>query len=598
MTTSKLKLIWLALATLNLTACHSAATNQTAAAKQPPACLVPTTLISKIQGSGSVSPMLSQQVTVKALVTAVKPGMGGYYLQEENADQDNLANTSEGIFVFDNKHQPTAGDLVTLTAKVAEFKKFTQLLNVTNLTVCSQGNTLTPKMVKMPFTGVEQLESLEGMLIALEQTLTLSDTYNLSRFGQMILSNGRLWQPSNVTTPGEKANKLAALNRMNQIIVDDSTVEKNPPITFDVDHLYRTGNTVNGIEGVLHFAFGNYMLEPTKKLSLINSNPRLAKPPIKTRGKLRVASFNVLNYFNGVGNDKTFPTRRGASSKAEFVRQNAKIIAAMQVIDADILGLMEIENDGFDQYSAIAELTGNLAKATGKNYAFVRPQSDRLGDDAIAVGMIYNADTVQLQGQAQTLREAPFGGKSRLPLAQTFKDRASGESFTLVVNHFKSKRCPKSKSNPNADQGDSQGCWNPSRTLAANKLAKWLSTDPTGSKDKDMLIIGDLNANAKEDPVTTLINAGYQNIIEKYQGKHAYSFVYRGVAGYLDHALASKSMAAQIVDATDWHINADEMRLTDYNLERKSTAQQKSLFRADAFRSSDHDPMIIEISPK
>ncbi|MFT4928450.1 MAG: putative extracellular nuclease [Phenylobacterium sp.] len=611
MITSKLKTIstaCLALSALVITACNAAPNS--ARANQPAECqtaVAQSTKISAIQGESHRSSMVDQVVTVQALVSAVKPGLSGYYLLEQQRDWDGSTKSSEGIFVFDKQFKPTAGDEVVVTAKVAEFKGLTQLTKVSALTVCSQNNALVATRVTLPLVDKYQLESYEGMLITLPQTLTLSETYNLTRYGQMTLSNGRLRQPTNIAKPGVAANKIAAANKLNQIVIDDSSVVKNPLMTFAVDHPFRTGNTIKGIEGVLHFAFGNYLVESLSgldELKFTRTNVRAAKPMLSdkgsSKGQLRVASFNVLNYFNGAGSEKTFPTKRGAHSKAEFDRQNSKIVAAMKVIDADIFGLMEIENDGYASHSAIAELTANLARATGKAYSFVRPSvngSDvnKLGTDAIAVGMIYDADKVQLAGKAVTLSVAPFDGKNRQPLAQTFKSSQGGGEFTVVVNHFKSKRCPRDKSDANASQGDGQGCWNLNRTLAANKLVKWLNTAPTGSQDKDVLIIGDLNAYAKEDPVTALINAGYHNMVEKFQGEDAYSYVYKGLSGYLDHALASTSLASQVVDATDWHINADEMRITDYNLEHKSKAQQQRLFRMDAFRSSDHDPMIIEL---
>lgn len=595
---------------LALLAAFSGGVHTQALAHGDEACESAATLISKIQGSGKSSPMVGQQVTVRALVSAVKPGMGGYYLQEEKADWDKNVKTSEGIFVADtainnnSESKLKAGDLVTLTAKVEESHDFTQLNKPSHFKVCSNGNKVDAVTVKLPLSDKYQMESVEGMLIKLPQNLTLSDTYNFSRYGQMTLSNGRMFSPTNVASPGKAANKVAAANRLNQIIIDDSSTEKNPPslinnVPIDTNHSFRTGNHISGVEGVVHYSFGNYLIETTGSMAFHTDNKRLDKPPIKTKGKLRVASFNVLNYFNGNGPKKGFPTERGANSVAEFERQTIKIVAAMKAIKADVFGLMELENDGYDKNSAIVELTNKLNAQTGANYQIVRPKTDKLGDGLIAVGMIYDAGKVEPVGIAATLSEFPFNFKSRQPLAQTFKDKTSGETFTVVVNHFKSKgSCPKDKTDPNARKNDGQACWNALRVESSQKLAKWLKSNPTGNNDKDVLIIGDLNANAKEDPITALIGAGYQNMLAKYQGEAAYSFVYRGQAGYLDHALASASMAGQIVDAADWHINADEMRLTDYNLEHKSAMDQKRLFKADAFRSSDHDPLIIELSLK
>jgi predicted extracellular nuclease len=122
-------------------------------------------------------------------------------------------------------------------------------------------------------------------------------------------------------------------------------------------------------------------------------------------------------------------------------------------------------------------------------------------------------------------------------------------------------------------------------------LLNWLATDPTGSADPDFLIIGDLNAYAMEDPIATLKAAGYTNLV----GEDAYSYVYFGQAGYLDHALASSSVAEQVTDASIWHINADEPSVLDYNTECKSAGQVVSLYAADEYRSSDHDSVIVDL---
>lgn len=555
------------------------------------------TKISKIQGEGHASELTGKEVTVKAIVSAVMPELGGYFLIEEASDWDDSDQSSEGIYVFDKVNKPKVGNTVSLLATVAEFKGQTQLERVKDIKACSQGETIKYTTLGLPLKHKDQLESLEGMPVIIEQSLTISENYNLSRYGQLLLSNGRLFQGSNVALPGKAANQVDKANRLNQIILDDGSTVKNPPLDLQPDHLYRVGNQVKGLQGVMYFAFGNFMLEPTKKPQYIATNERKVKPKAKPEGALRVASFNVLNYFNGEGAQKTFPSKRGASSLAEFDRQNAKTIAAMTALDADVFGLMEVENDGYGKDSAIQELTSNLAKASGRNYVFIDPKVKRFGEDAIAVGMIYDADKVEPVGKTVTLNQPPFGHKSRLPMAQTFRQKANGEVFTLVVNHFKSKgRCPKDKADPNADQKDGQACWNHARTQSAQLLSNWLKANPTEAGDSDVLIIGDLNAYAKEQPVTTLEQAGYVNMLEKHQGKYAYSYVYKGLSGYLDHALASQSLSVQVLQTFDWHINADELSVSDYNLESKTPEQQNTWYRADAFRSSDHDPVVVDLN--
>lgn len=552
------------------------------------------TLISAVQGAGKSSPLEGKQVSVKAVVSATMPGLGGYYLLEEKSDWDSNLASSEGVFVADKSNKPKVGDVVALSAKVSEISELTHLEEVKHFAVCSSNASVEYTQLSLPFS--DSLERFEGMPIHLTQELTISDTYHLARFGQMIVSNGRLFQSTNLERPGPKAQKIAKRNRKNQIIIDDGSAKENPKLVKAPDHLYRTGNTVNGVKGVLHYDFGKFMIEPTVEYKIHEANPRKSGPKITKRGNVRVAAFNVLNYFNGDGKGGGFPTRRGASDTKELERQAAKIIAAMKVMDADILGLMEVENDGYGKLSAIADITNRLNKATGDNYDYVRPQSGPLGDASISVGIIYNTDKVSAVGKPAILTQAPFGVKSRMPIAQTFTAKGGNDAFTVVVNHFKSKgSCPKGKGNINGNQRDGQSCWNPLRVDSAKKLLAWLDTAPTGVDDKDILIIGDLNANAKEDPIIAIEQRGYNNLIEKFNGKYAYSFVFRAEAGYLDHALSSMSLTPKVLDTKDWHINADEMRLTDYNMERKSKAEQKALYKADAFRSSDHDPVIVEL---
>ncbi len=299
----------------------------------------------------------------------------------------------------------------------------------------------------------------------------------------------------------------------------------------------------------------------------------------------------MLNYFNGDGLGGGFPTARGADTAEELSRQTAKLVSAINGLDSDIVGLMEIENDGYGASSAIAE----LASALGASWSWVDPRLATLGGDEIAVGFIYRNDRVETVGEAATLASSAFSDLNRQPLAQTFRRTGSEDGLTVVVNHFKSKGCG-SAEGAEADQGDGQGCWNPTRTRAAEELASWLAADATGTGEPDILIIGDLNAYAKEDPVQALAAAGYSDLLTTFVGEQAYSYVFYGQAGYLDHGHANASLLAKVADAGVWHINADEPRGLDYNTEFKSAEQVTGLYGADPYRASDHDPVIVALT--
>jgi len=271
-------------------------------------------------------------------------------------------------------------------------------------------------------------------------------------------------------------------------------------------------------------------------------------------------------------------------------------------MDADIIGLMEIENDGYASDSAIQDLVNglNAAAPQGHIYAFINPGVSQIGTDAIAVGFIYRLETVSPVGNAAILDSRVdsrfIDTKNRPALAQTFDESSSGARLTIAVNHLKSKGSACDDVN-DLDTADGQGNCNQTRTLAAQAMFDWLATDPTASNDNDFLIIGDLNAYAKEDPITAIKTAGYTDLIDSYIGaNNAYSYVFNGQSGYLDHALSSPELISQISGLVEWHINADEPRALDYNVEFKSANQVISFYSDDVFRASDHDPIIVGLN--
>lgn len=574
------------------------------------ACGTPATAIHSIQGSGASSPLSGTNQTVEAVVVgdfqSTSNGLKGFFVQEEDTDADTNALTSEGLFIYDNGFgvnvQP--GDVVRVTGQVSEAFGLTELTTLTDVTVCASGAGVTPASLTLPFASATSLEAYEGMSVQLGQSLTVTENYNLGRYGELWLSSGgRLFIPTNVVAPGAPAQALQAQNDLNRILIDDGNAAQNPdPVVYPAPGLsafntVRAGDTVTGVRGVLSYDATAYRVHPTTAPSFFSANPRSNAPALVGTGSLRIASFNVLNYFNGNGTGGGFPTARGADTASEFTRQRDKIINAISAMDADIIGLMELENDGYGANSAIQDLVNglNAVASAGTVYAFVDPGLAQLGGDAIAVGFIYRSDKVTAVGAPATLSSYPFDTSNRQPLAQTFDEKLSGARLTLAVNHFKSKGCG-TASGANADQGDGQGCWNLKRTEAANALSTWLASDPTGSADADFLVIGDLNAYAKEDPIAAFEGAGYVNLIARDGGASAYSYVYKGQSGYLDHALANAGLAPQVVKATEWAINADEPRVLDYNEEFKSAGQLITLYDGGVYRASDHDPVVIELN--
>ncbi len=346
------------------------------------------------------------------------------------------------------------------------------------------------------------------------------------------------------------------------------------------------------------YGYSQYRIHPTTTPNFVHTNLRTEAPQVEVRGDLRIASFNVLNYFNGDGQGAGFPTSRGADNLEEFERQKAKTVAAISALDADIIGLLEVENDGFGEFSAIADLVNALNAADSANtYAFVNLNVDQVGGDAITSGIIYRSNKVAEVGTPAFTEAVPFDYGNRPPVVQTFKEANGEEIFTVVMAHLRSKGSCSKAEGLDQDQNDGQGCWNQTRVTAVNTLATWLGTNPTGVAEDDVIILGDMNAYAQEDPINTYVENGYANIKQTLHGNSLdYSYVYQGRIGSLDHAFASNTMMEKVKSVTDWHINADEPVALDYNTEYKSDTHKASLYATHAYRASDHDPVVIDLN--
>jgi predicted extracellular nuclease len=569
------------------------------------ACQTETT-IAAIQGDTKQSPLLNKTLSTSGVVTAVLyPDSKAAGVLLHSLTPDNNPKTSEAIFIADKQlvKKVKPGQQLQVTAKVVELNGMTALVDVTS-SVCGQQPVPAPQVTALPVQSKQDWEALEGQYLSFPQQLVVNDSYGLSRYGEVLLADKRLWIATELYRPGKEATAFEQQQRLGELILDDGIFKQNPdPVIFPDGNLsasnsLRVGDTVQNLQGYLIETKQGYRLVAAQVPDFKASNARTEAPKAKAADQIRVASFNVLNFFTGETAANPFPTRRGATDANELKRQQAKMIAALSRMDADVIGLLEVENNGFDERSALATIVRELNKAVGEpRYAFVKPTASQ-GNDAIKVAIIYDQQKVEQVGNAAVTAQGPFAYGSRAPLAQSFKANNTTTAFTVSINHFKSKgSCPEDKAGAaepgNKDNKDGQGCWNQSRVEAAKALNSWLQTQPTGVTTTHQLVIGDLNAYRKEDPIYVLEQAGWLHLAPADETGH-YSYVYKGRTGSLDHALASKSMAAQLTQFQHWTINADEPAVLDYNTEFKSKAQQNSLYAPDPYRSSDHDPVLID----
>ncbi|SEW44088.1 VCBS repeat-containing protein [Cognatiyoonia koreensis] len=661
-------------------------------------------LISAVQGNGTASTLVGQQVIVEGIVTYTT--RSGYYLQEESADEDGDAATSEAIFVFTGSNSSpgdglvTVGQTVQAEGTVSEFGDQTQITTstttVTNAAISALPDAVT--VMVSPDDNAASYESTEGMRVAVisgtADTLTVSTNFNLDRFGEIAVSAGIKTQATQLFDAQTEAAEVAAViaaNTNNTLIIDDGDFGSNPDEfaflpnnstgdngngiidaadDFDQGGTLRLGTEITApIVGIMAQAFGNYRVYASETLVIDDATNDGARPAApedvlgnlgapKADGQIIVAGFNVENYFTTLG-------ERGATSASDFERQTDNMVNAIQTSGSDVLALQELENNGFTDTAAIGVLVDALNTADpAANWAYVDPTGTGapIGTDAITTGIIYNANEVTLvHADALVFNEAsaadtfalaevlnPFVPTSaqvgdfqrnRPAVTATFAENDTGETFTVVSVHNKSKgpsgldslvsNAESALSNgtvpadqiaavqaaidglradPNYDQGDGQGFWNQVRADASLELAEWLEDsylpDATAADPRvgsETLVLGDFNAYAQEDPTQVFrefdgddgdTTADYVDVIETFVPggqADAFSFVFDGQQGTLDQGFASNSLADNITGATEWHINAQEPDLLSYD----SAFTDAGFFSDDVFGASDHDPLII-----
>lgn len=570
--------------------------------------------IHKIQGSGTNA--VSGKHIVEAIVTGVYPGLSpsGFYIQEEDADMDSNDSTSEGLFVVSNA-TVAVGDKVRVSGTVQEngsSPSFGQaVIHTATVAILSSGNSLPSfKVINLPFSSLSEFEFVENMLVHFPDELTVTDNFNLGRFGEIRLSAGGLvYQPTQIIDVNDSMpsgtnasgnsnlaaiNALSLSNTLRTVLLDDGTGVMTTLPYVDTTNNLRIGSKACMLKGIMGYGFSNYRIQP-----IPSAWPKFKyaeRPAIPSVGKsnLKVTSFNVLNYFNGNGNGTGFPTSRGAHSIAEFNRQRTKIIQAIAQIDADVVGLTEIENDGTDSNSAIVDLVNGLNTMMGAGtYDFIRDGSviQWFGTDAIKCAIIYKPSTVKPQGRVMVGSDNVF---NRPPVAQTFTLLSTCSDFNYVINHFKSKGST-GAIGADKDQSDGQGAYNATRKLQSSALVEFIKDSVISRSACNRVIsMGDYNAYFEEDPLDVLRDSGYKVL----SNATSFSYQFSGQLGSLDHALVNKAISPFVTGVAKWNLNASEPTHLGYedNINDGSgdfVNQWSSTYSNIPFRSSDHDPVIV-----
>ncbi|MGP5394685.1 ExeM/NucH family extracellular endonuclease [Arthrobacter rhombi] len=613
--------------------------------------------IAEIQGTGDTTPLKDQLVTTRGVVTASYPtgGYDGYYLQTEGTGGDDTSAASDGLFIYSaaTVGEVQVGDHVEVTGTAGEFHGLTQLnVPAGGATVLDEpAEAVKALTVPWPTTDGER-EAYEGMLWAPEGQWTLADNYALNTYGELGLAFGTsklvrgattLIQPTDVAPAGsQRAAAVEAENLSRSITLDDgstanylgSATNQDIPLPYLAPGAQvRVGAPVDFIGNViLDYRHDAWRFQPLTRLTGANTGDQpaafgasRAASPRTVGGDVQIATFNVLNYFTTTGDQLTgcsyYTDRagnpltvrggceaRGAANAENLERQQAKIVAAINGLDADVVSLEEIENSaafGKDRDAALANLVDALNRAVprpghghpGKGHhgrgpatwKYVpSPRSVPADEDVIRTGFIYRKAAVKPVGSSVILDDEAFSN-ARPPLAQAFT-RARGakhDRFVTIVNHFKSKGSNPDDGSGNADTGDGQGAWNAARVQQAEALVDFAGTMKRTAKTAKIILTGDFNSYTQEDPMQVLYRGGFTDLGSK-TGKASYLFA--GRTGSLDHVLVSDAAARKVTGQDIWDINADEPIALEYS---RYNYNVSDFYAPDPYRASDHDPMIV-----
>ena len=192
---------------------------------------------------------------------------------------------------------------------------------------------------------------------------------------------------------------------------------------------------------------------------------------------------NTLNFFltadypterPGPGDNAAAATQTSSAAAAdadqptEFTRQRDKLLQALIGLNADVLGLNELENTtGVDPLGdpTTASSPASTPSLGAGTYAYIN--TGMIGTDAIRVGLIYKPAVVTPVGDFQILDvDRSTRASSTRAAARRWPRRSTrtptGARFTVVVNHLKSKGSACADIG-DPDAGDGQGNCNQTR---------------------------------------------------------------------------------------------------------------------------------------
>ena len=544
----------------------------------------------------------------------------GFFIQDLIGDNNPL--TSDGIFVQGPAQGHVAGDKVTVTGKVVEQFGSTQLIANGEIKKVSSNHKIEPTVITRLASDryyAETLERHEGMLVRFtdESNMHVSRSFAFDpgpkRYNMVFAYQQPNIHPHQNHLPGSKeAIRQADCNLDQRLVIEATQVgSEQQPIAWYPDFAKNIngieknrvliGDKVSDIEGIIGYSHSDYRLYVTKQAhsESFTSLGHHTETMIN-EGNIKVATFNTEGLFNSQINGNNNPAVNhdsttgfvtgGAKDYSQLELQVTKLTAAIRSMNADLLALLQIENNGFGSNSAIDYLLTAINKEldSEQEYQVAKLKDDHqghyVGTNATASYILYRPSVFTFK-QLDVLT-MPSDDKHNITLNDTviatFDIRSKESSSELVVAAVDL-----------ADQAQTCHGGNVKQPADCDKLRQQASQaviEKMAHKTGHQLVMGSLHAYPQEAAVRLFSQSDAKPYIDtvavRDRNAKQYSFEHNAELGRVDYIFISTSLKDKFVDSAPWTINSTQSALLDYQAHLELTTK-------DHYRSSSHDPIIF-----
>ncbi|MDQ2109568.1 MULTISPECIES: ExeM/NucH family extracellular endonuclease [Vibrio] len=604
----------------------------------PPITAIDTTIMD-LQGDGWASPytdpangkLESDEVfRVNGVITHIQTNSDlgkdlpiGFFIQDEFGDNNPL--TSDAIFVQGLVQGYSIGDKVTVTGKVIEQFGSTQLVPTGNITKISSGHNIEPTTVTRLLSDryyAETLERHEGMLVRFtdDSNMYVSRSFAFDtgpqRYNMVLAYQQPNIHPHQNHLPGSnEAIRQADCNLDQRLVVEATqTGSKHQPIVWYPDfakntngieqNLISIGDRASNIEGIIGYSHSDYRLYVTKQANSESFTRQInSSDPVINEGNIKIVTFNTeglfISHLHGNNNpavdnhSQTGFVTGGAKDQADLDLQIKKLTAAIHTMNSDLIALLQVENNGFEQGSAIDYLLTKINKGqeNKQHYQVAKwnasNQDHYVGNNPTASYILYRPSVFKLNDLE--LLTMPSDDKQSISMNETV-------IATLNIH---------SKENPielvvaavdlvNRDQnchGDTTQQTTPCDQL--RQQASQAIIEAMSKKTDHQLILGSLHAYPKEKAALvfspTELNSYVDAVAIRDRNSERYSIERNAESGRVDYIFMSTSLRDKFVDSAPWSINSAQSALLNYQ-------SGMTFDETNWYRSSSHDPILLTLN--